>query len=299
MINCTINGTRFNYPSQWDELTRENLFSIAKGFVLGLSAAEFRMKLLLDFLGFNIVVKPAIYKDGEKLYELKTADKKHVLLSGPQMLEMADKLSFVTKEIKNEHDQVAYAIESKLTINLVPTFKHRFTTYYGPSDKLFNISFVEYITAEGYFSKYINNQDPLLLDKLVATLYRKRSYRIRKSGINYRGDIRQKFNDHLIDRRARKLKNMNPEVKTAIALFYEGCRTFLQKQFPDVFKSAASGGKKSGVPGMLALVDALTLGDVTKTEQVRGSYLYDVMVHLQKSIENAEEMKENMKKKKP
>lgn len=284
-------------PSAWDELTRENLMAITRGFVKKLSMSEFRIVTMLHFLGLKVVVKNAVYRNNEKLYQLRTPDKKHIYLSGAQMLEMADSLSFITKEIKDEHDNTVYALNSKLTINLVPAFKHGWHTYYGPSDKLFNISFVEYITAEGFFNAYIKTMDPLQLDKLVATLYRKRSWKVRKQSINYRGDTRQRFNDHLIDGRAKRLKNINPEIKTAIALYYEGCRAFLQTQFPGVFKTAGP-GRSSGVPAMLSLVDALTAGDVTKTEQVRSSYLYDVMVHLQKAVEHQEEMEAKMKQKK-
>ena len=168
--------------------------------------------------------------------------------------------------------------------------------YYGPADKLFNITLAEYIKAEVFYTNYLKNNDEEQLNKLIAVLYRKRKLFISKKSETYRGDLRRKFNDHLVSLHAKKLNKLPAEVKTAIAIYYEGCRAFLHKQFPGVFKSSGT-GRQSGVDGMLALVDALTGGDVTKTENVRSSYLYDVMVHLQKAIEAAEEAKEKMKQK--
>ncbi len=48
--------------------------------------------------------------------------------------------------------------------------------------------------------------------------------------------------------------------------------------------------------GFLTLVDALTEGDVTRTESVRKSLLYDVMVHLEQTAIKAIEMKEQLNK---
>ena len=142
---------------------------------------------------------------------------------------------------------------------------------------------------------YIKTKEPEDLDLLVATLYRMRDRSMDESSIDFKGDIREPFNDHLVAARAKKLKNLDTIIKTGILLFYQGCRKFIMKQFPGVFKKG-SGESGSPVPGMLALVDALSGDDVTKTEEVRHSQLYDVLVRLQKGAEQFEKQKEELKK---
>jgi len=165
--------------------------------------------------------------------------------------------------------------------------------YYGPSDKLFNITLSEFIHAETNLGRYLKTREIGYLDKLIAILYRPKGND--PNATDFNGDIRQPFNDHRIDYHARKVHKLMMNVKLSILYFYQGCQQWYQRQFPHVF----SPGKKKADNnlGFLNLVDALTGGDVSKTDEIRQSYLMDVMVHLERSAIEYEEMEAKLKKK--
>ncbi|MDX5510635.1 MAG: hypothetical protein LPK01_00315 [Hymenobacteraceae bacterium] len=111
--------------------------------------------------------------------------------------------------------------------------------YYGPRERLRNISFLEFIFADTYFIHYTQNQEEELLNKFIACLYRERTWChfIKRKLPNYSGDIRQPFNENLIEERARLLAKLPVEEKFAILTWYRGCRDYLEKEYPHVFSS--------------------------------------------------------------
>ena len=296
MVNCKINNTSFAIPSNWDELSNEQLKSIVSQFYSGANEAQLKLKALLTILKARVLIKNPVLHEQQILHKIKLGRQK-AWLSDVQLKAMTDKLSFLTAKYETETGAPAYTLDSSLTVNLFDQFRHKRNMYYGPEEKLFNITFGEYITAETNYLRYIktkNNQD---LDKLVATLYRRQLKSYKPNALTNTGDRREPFNDHLVNGRAAKLKKLDNIIKIGILLYYQGCRKFISNQFPDVFKKSTS-GFTSTVPGMLGLVDALTGEDVTKTEEVRSSMLYDVLIRLQKAAERHEQTKQEIAKQK-
>jgi len=202
-------------------------------------------------------------------------------------------LKFLTKKVETEGEETSQIIESQLTRQLLPFFRFRMKKYYGPDDRLFNVTLDEYLEADIHYLAFMKSKDEKDLDKLVATLYRKKNKKADPKAPDYSGDIRQPFNEYLIDVRARKIARMPHEIKLMVFFFFQGCRNFLSVNFPDVFTGAS--GATGRNYGPLSLVDALSGEDVTKNETIRKTLLYDVMVRLQRAAEAAEELRKQSK----
>lgn len=141
-----------------------------------------------------------------------------------------------------------------LTKNLIPQFDFEGVTYVGPAGDFSNIRFGEFVMAETYFLQYIdsnfedstlpNMKDPILLDKLIAVLYRPVGVgdEYVEGNYLYRGDARQKFNSNLIDYQSSRFLELDLAIKDGIYLWYATAR----ERFFSYFKLLFSKRKSSG-----------------------------------------------------
>ena len=297
MHEAKINNTVIHYPSEWDELTRVHLGAIAGLSLMNLPEAQLKTHLLFHLSDLQVdksdsLPNPENYS--EELFKVKMKNAPPAYLSALQIADLVNGFDFLFKKIESK-EGISLVLDSHLTKNLIPAFKVGGTTYYGPSDKLFNISFSEFIHAETNLSRFVRSKEAVHLNKLIAILYRPEDSKCNPGSPDYKGDRRLPFNDHHINDLAEQISKLNHTVKMCIYLFYSGCQWWIQNQFPHVFRQKSK-GKDDGL-GFLGLVDALTGGDVTKTEEIRNSYLMDVLVHLERSAIEYEKMEEKLKKK--
>jgi len=298
MHEVRINNRMVQIPSSWDELTRHQLELVA-----GLSCTgnpEMTIKIYLLFYIAGIHLKKTLSQANpanrrEQLYQATLKDGSTAYLSSDQVTELANLFNFLFLIHLVEDGTRTVKIDSRLTVNLIPYFKVSGTCYYGPADKLFNVTLSEFIHAETNLSRYNRTRDIKHLDTLIAILYRPQKNPLQRSSNNYDGDRRVTFNDHKFDKRAIKFRKLRHNIKIGIFLFYQGCQWWYQQKFPHVFNQKS---KKAGNDlGFLNLVDALTAGDVTKTKAVYSTSLMEVMVHLERAAIDYEEMELKLNKK--
>lgn len=298
MHEARINNTVIRYPSQWDELNRQQLEIIVGLSLMNLTEMSFKTHLLLHLANIHVEKGEEIFNPddpSEQLFKVKLRYSKSLFVSSLQIAALANGFDFLFNKSETIDTDQHIRLESQLTVNLITSFKVAGTTYYGPSDKLFNINFSEFIHAETNLKRFNETKEIKYLDRLVAVLYRPQDKHYDPESPDYKGDRRAPFNDHRIDERAEQLRKLNHNIRMCIYLFYVGCQWWIQQQFPHVF--SYKGGDQDNKLGFLGMVDALTGGDVTKTEEIRSSYLMDVMVHLERSAIEYEIMKEKLKKK--
>ena len=133
----------------------------------------------------------------------------------------------------------------------------------------------------------------IFLNKLIATLYRYKDKSI-KIDKNYNGDLREKFNDFLIDSRSKKLDRLPFYKKQAVYIYYSGSVNILTERFPLVF----AGGKTTSTPqgnSTLILNDRVSKEFGIKPEEARELMLYDVMQRLQDIRTDANNLKNKYK----
>lgn len=95
-------------------------------------------------------------------------------------------------------------IKQNYLTNPVPTIRPSLIKYHGPADNFHNLTFGEYLDALRLFNDFHSCGDPEILYLLVAILYRPAApfHFFQKD----KGDIREVYNSHTIEKRAKKLK---------------------------------------------------------------------------------------------
>lgn len=183
-----------------------------------------------------------------------------ILLNVKKDLNLQWKMTYMTDEqIYDATTFTDFVFEKQngLTKNLLPQIfvGHKF--YYGPSDNCSNLVFIELIKAFTAYENYIANKDVAHLNRLVAILYRPKKLRYNPESEDYDGDIRAKYNDHLVQLRANYMKDLAPPVKLAILMFFDACRERIIASFPHVFKKADTPSTGTGSSSGSAYADLL------------------------------------------
>jgi hypothetical protein len=125
-----------------------------------------------------------------------------------------------------------------LTNQLIPVVKNYFKVLYGPSAKLSNLTFGEFIFTEKYFENYFKNKKPIDLIKLATVIYRPVVSNKNKARVPFDGSF--DFNAHVkLIKKIVSIGELN-----AIFLMYLGCHKALEKSYPTVF--GGNGSKKGG-----------------------------------------------------
>ena len=103
-----------------------------------------------------------------------------------------------------EDQEGVKVIKQNYLTNPVPTIRPSLIKYHGPADNFHNLTFGEYLDALRLFNDFHSCGDPEILYLLVAILYRPAApfHFLQKD----KGDIREVYNSHTIEKRAKKLK---------------------------------------------------------------------------------------------
>ncbi len=299
-MHClTINNIPYSVPGTWNELTRAQLLSLVDMYNKEYNITELSVKLLLVITGLKVVYVTSYQAKGfgmsSQVYQFRHG-RHFFIIDVNDIIFAASKLQFLFS-IKEEKDQKYYMLDPQLSKNLIPEISFGLpffkSTWYGPSDSLTNITFSEFIHAETAYDKLVKTNNDEYLNRIVAILYRPAG-KIKTCDVDYRGDTREPFNDFLIDRRSKRAIFIRDNIKTAILLFYAGCRRALTKIFPEVFSGSASGGDT--FKSYMSLVEILAGYDITKKEEIRNAYLYDVLLTLNQSIIRDREREKELKK---
>lgn len=143
--------------------------------------------------------------------------------------------------------------KNELTRNLIPVIevggKFSFfgtTKLHGPADDFNNLTIEEFSDCESCLDQWNATGDELWLNRFIGILYRPKQKGINPAAINFKGDMRQPYNFHLNDFIAAMVSKTDGRIKTAVLLWYMGCRNNLAQCFPAVFTSAKDNKAHSG-----------------------------------------------------
>jgi len=297
-----INGKKIaDIPSKWDELSPAQIRAVCQLSTSAMSEFDFKVKLFLITTGLTLEQREpqAIINCGEKedIYFFFSRRTGRVLLSSWQLEFILREYDFLFSHHKNTS-----VIESRLVKNPWPVLNPKAAVpLYGPSAALFNITLAEFIRAETLYDQIISSPDGKTVDKFNAVLYRPRDEKADTSDPMFSGDIRQKFNDHLVDRNTSFTANLSLWQKIYIRLFYDGCRAFIIHKHPNAFSATGSdtqGEPKTVFEGFISLVTALSDNDATRAARLRDTLAWDVFPVLEALAIQEKKLKE-LKHKKP
>lgn len=190
----------------------------------------------------------------------------------------------------DQHDQIHQKIKFLLKNNcnnwVITRFRFLFTSYYGPANKLSNLTVNEYRLTELYYQMYIKSKDAKYLDNLIATLYRPK----RKGKMS--DDIREDCTDFDVAKRSKKFKWLRGAFKYAILFNYEGCRYFIQEhpKYKKIFKKGAA-GKEESLFDYDVMIQSIAGGIFGNYKETGNTNLYTFLNHTAHQLEEVERLK--------
>lgn len=115
-----------------------------------------------------------------------------------------------------------------VTFPLVRSFRHKGKRYYLPAEDFENGQAIEYPIADDYFTKYLNTEKEIYLDKLIATICRPAKYRfgiLDKAHFNKNGDPRiPLLSRDQAEAAAPIFEKLPQEVKFSILMYFNGIK---------------------------------------------------------------------------
>lgn len=181
--------------------------------------------------------------------------------------------------------------ENTLTTQLLPSYKG----FCGPKSEFDNLTLGEFHYSESYYHSLAKG-DVAAADKLIAVLYRapKENYDTLKDPD---GDIRVAFNQHEIEYWSEKIKSWRPEVKTAIIMWYDGCRQHLVKIYDEVFSAPGApdpSEEETGMYGVIRNLSGEKFGTIRETEHALLHHaLYEITLIMEDNRRAVAELKSN------
>lgn len=172
------------------------------------------------------------------------------------------------------------------------------TTLYGPEDALQDCTYEEvFVHGQNAMIDFCNTNSIACLDNLVAVLYRPK---VNGKRPDFR---REKYEEHL-----ELVKQLQPEVKFAIFLFFSSCHKFITTcsaldigggntlNIAQLFQPSKKKAKGIGPLGIIySLAESRVFGDADKTGRKN---VYEVLARLVQLHEQAKEAEKNAKRKK-
>ena len=257
MNQVEIDGKTYFMPSDWNELTRQQVLFISRLFQEQLTMMDFKLRVLLEFLSLKQKVIKRIHHDDAYF--------------------LCESFDFLFKEVS-------------LTKNLLPVLRTGRRKYFGPADAMMNCTFGEFTMANSLLDSFSKTREQKYLDEMVAVFYRPRKWFwfIRKAYSDNQ-DPRKKFVNRSLKRRCQSIASLDYEVKYSIFLFFSGVLNSLPLLYPYVYEQ--QGGTGSEDNGWASLIISLADGktDDTSLETIMNSNLYNVFIGLNKKAKEYHE----------
>jgi hypothetical protein len=265
-------------PESWNELTARQLVAIAA--ILEKKQLELRDRLLLfkvcsgmgSYFFYQLAFLPKWLS--EKMYWRKL----ETMLFIERNLFLLDFLTTTNTLTEPLLQQIRVPLFWK-----VPGFKK----LYAPEKSFGNLTMEEFSYTEIYYLKYKEHGNIEDIKKLVAILYRSPKKGYNKT-INAEGDVREKFNEHLVLHHAQALRSLSKNILLSVLYWYEGCRFELMQTFEKVYNGKESEMESFGMFSLMTNVaEDRVLGNFN---ELKLQYVHVVLLRLTELINKAEFM---------
>ena len=242
-------------PTQWNQLTKQQLISIARMWDAGYSETDFLVKSFLILTGLKLYVGDIEQYDTDFHFYTHRSMKKPFIIDTEMMADLCQRCRFLLTP-----DEL-YPLH---WIGLSESRHYR----------LYNASFEEYLMAENFFFAYSETKKEEHLDNLIACLYQ------------YPW---QKWNADKIQERAKRFRKLDSAIKTTVFLWYIGFRTYIPKRCKALFtsKGTASGRPFNPREYINGMIHTLSNGDITIKDKLLSLPCWDALDELeQRAIES-------------
>jgi hypothetical protein len=272
-VAITLKNKRRSYflPERWEEVSEKAWPAVTLLFLLG-----DRPSVRLQVLGALLKTRRSTSIPEGHLRQLK----------GWQARQLAQLLDWMLKDRMESKPFNSFTIDGE--------------KFYLPNDGLKNITLIEYAFLDLYYMVYVDaveaGQHELAeqhLHKLIAYMCRPMRQGIdpdRPDPETWDGDVREKFNNSICDKRVEKMKGLSAAEKLPLLMFFTGCKAAIHRSYAGtVFpqQEDEKGNKvHTGATAMeptawLDMCFALAGGIFGTLEQTMYTNLFTVLRHLQ------------------
>ncbi len=257
-------------PTAWEELSNAQYLGICKILCMAISEEEARLRILKLLMGLSD-------------YEFLRPSRRE-RVNERLMLQYYEKLF---PEVDFIFD------DSKLfSKNFIPKFTHQGTTYYGPKDKLLDLTGDELEKTDFFYTAWNATKKHELLAGIVAVLYR-------TENPNAPGK-RKAFSEEEVEHTMKAFETLPEYVVLGIRMFYERSLMVWQQQYKDVFEK---GEKKNKTPDLQAwrklnrAMAGAKRGTVSEVKKLNIGELMFELSELEKERKEYDRVVESMKAK--
>ncbi|RVU01080.1 hypothetical protein EOD41_10725 [Mucilaginibacter limnophilus] len=258
MHHISINDIKYQAPASWDELTAATLLRLAINFHF---IPEHRQHQRDYYMVYGLFNMPEILKLPNYLKD-----------------QLVPLITWVY-----EKPLIKAWIIKKLRISG--------ESYYGPKDRLANLTAEEFMFCEGAYQRYLGSNDYKYLDILIAVLYQKKHW--------FTGN-RKKYSMESAGEHERHFKGLKKYVKRAIAINYAGCRNFIIQAFPYIWKeseetTAIDAGTGTQITNWASLFHDVAGDKFGYYDEVLQTNIWLVLMDMNKKSKYNEELEEKLR----
>lgn len=265
-------------PTGWNKLTAKQLLKVSGLFLAKLEFEEFRLRIFLYLSGVKALPKKVV-KD--QVYWLFNKGKTEFMMDRQELAWLLHSVEFLT-------------VDSRLTVNKFTRIWLPIGRVFGPTEKCYSITYLEFIHAEAALYAYQQTSKVEHLNHLCAILYRPQKKDYHPLRPDFDGDRREPFNDFIYRHRAKWFNFVSIRKRFAIYLFYTGCRNELMDSFKNLFSgSSVSSDPVNPVKSLRKIIHDLNMGDLTKNETIYKMQVWEAFEHLEHLIQNLPKKKKN------
>ena len=263
-------------PTEWNQLSQKEILYVCRLFFLNLTGQKFKLLLFLKLTGVKALPNKIV---ADNIFYIFRKNNIRFSLSVDELHWFLKSTDFLTTD-------------SKLTKNVFPRFRIFWKRFFGPSNKCYNITFLEFLNIESCIYAFHKTRENKHLDQLCAIMYRRQKKEYRPNSPDYNGDRREPFNDYTYTRRASWFKLLPLVKKYAVYVFYIGCRNALMKAHPNLFSSTPVNSEPvNPIENLKKIMYSLNQGDITKNKQIQHTQIWEAFGQLEEMVNQSKPKK--------
>jgi hypothetical protein len=292
MIDLSIENKNYRLPENWHEITRKDLLIISELFTHFYIPGDFLKYALISFLGIK---KYLIQYNGQ----MAMAQGLYRFLPFPPVIRrgfsrgkvkvfLQEDLLVLSQMLSWIHSSSS-TIPNSLTRNLLPGITVRRVLrpplhLHGPADFIADVIGIEFAKADAAFLAFSSSADPLYLDNLFGTLYRRKKWywRLERLFSDKVNSVRMSYTDLQYRQNSHNASSVSLAVKYAVFLFFQGCRNDLLLRYPFVFSS--DGDSQPNPSGWAGIFRALTNENIVDINKVMELPIHTILFDLNEKI---------------
>lgn len=234
-------------PTRWSELTGRQIVRAAYYMSLGLTEAEYLVRLGIEFAGI-VPHGTKVMDDGEIGYIYFNRPTGYIVLTAEQLATIADTLSWLTGD---PEPMEAPLLDGRKV----------------PDRNIYGVSVEQLLTADIACGHYLKSKDQAALRMMVAALY-----------------PHDKFDPEALQAEADRLARRPSWELEAVLLWFIGVKKMLRAKYPNVYSGGEGGAAPDGEEIMLGILSSLNEGDITKNPAIKHTDAHEALYELEQKI---------------